>query len=459
MIRHLLESYGYLALVLLVALEGLGIPLPGEAALLTAAAYAATGHLSIVTVILAAAAGAIAGSVGGYWIGRSGGPALVQRYGRAWRIDAPKLDRARDFFQRHGGKAVLIGRFVALLRMWVAVLAGVARMPFGRFALYTVVGSFGWAAVVGTLGYLFGRNLPQLERSVGHAGALAALLLALLVALALGGRWLAGRWDTVWAWINATAGRLGASAPVRRLQEQHPRLWAFTTRRFAAAEYLGLHLTVGLGLSLGALWLFGGVAEDVIHHDPLTQFDLALAQELHAHANAIGIRAATAISVLGSPGVIAIWGLALGIVLLVQGRRLLLGGWIAALAGAGLLDAVLKQAFHRPRPTWNAPFVTAHGWSFPSGHAMGSLVAYGVLAYVVVLVLRRTRSRIAVVASAALLVLLIGCSRLYLGVHYFSDVIGGYAAGAVWLSACISGLEVARRKPSRTPTEASGQKG
>ncbi len=204
---------------------------------------------------------------------------------------------------------------------------------------------------------------------------------------------------------------------------------------------------MGLGLSLGALWLFGGVAEDVIHHDPLTQFDLALAQVLHAHAGAIGVRAATAVSLLGSPSVITIWSLALGILLLMDGRRLLLGGWIAALAGGGLLDAVLKRVFHRPRPTWNAPFVTAHGWSFPSGHAMGSLIAYGMLAYLLVLVLERRGSRIAVLVSAALLVLLIGCSRLYLGVHYFSDVVGGYAAGAVWLAACISGLEVARRKP------------
>jgi membrane protein DedA with SNARE-associated domain/membrane-associated phospholipid phosphatase len=447
MIRHLLESYGYLALFLLVALEGLGVPLPGEAALLTAAAYAATGHLSIVAVIMAAAAGAIAGGVGGYWIGRTGGLALVQRYGRVWRLDETKLDRARDFFRRHGGKAVFFGRFVALLRMWAALVAGVARMPFGRFALYAVVGGVCWAAVVGTLGYVFGRNLPQLEHAVGHAGTLAALLVALIVALVLGGRWIARQRDTIWAWISETARRLGTSAVVRQLWEQHPRLWAFVTRRFAAGEYLGLHLTLGLGLSLGALWLFGGVAEDVIHHDPLTQFDLALAEELHAHASAIGVRVATAISLLGSPGVITIWSVALGILLLVQGRRLLLGGWIAALAGGGLLDAVLKLVFHRPRPIWNAPLATAHGWSFPSGHAMGSLIAYGMLAYLLVLVLQKRRSRIAVVVSAAVLVLLIGCSRLYLGVHYFSDVIGGYAAGAVWLAACISGLEVARRKP------------
>ena len=108
MIQHLLETYGYLAVLLLVGLESLGIPLPGETALLTASAYAATGHLSIVGVIAAAAIGAVLGDAGGYWIGRTGGLALVRRYGRLFRIDDAKLERAQNFFQRHGGKTVRI---------------------------------------------------------------------------------------------------------------------------------------------------------------------------------------------------------------------------------------------------------------------------------------------------------------------------------------------------------------
>ena len=156
-------------------------------------------------------------------------------------------------------------------------------------------------------------------------------------------------------------------------------------------------------------------------------------------------------SLLGSPGFVAAWGLVLVGLLLVRRQHLLLGGWIAAVAGAGLLDVALKRVFHRPRPMWGLPLLTARGWSFPSGHAMGSLVAYGMLAY---LLLRETHlgrhQRMLAIISAALLVLLIGLSRLYLGVHYFSDVIGGYAAGVVWLAACISGLEIVRRRPLGT---------
>jgi membrane protein DedA with SNARE-associated domain len=184
-ISHLLETYGYLGVLLLVGLESLGIPLPGETALLSAAAYAATGHLSIVAVIAAAALGAVLGDAGAYWIGRTGGLALLRRYGRFIRVDEPELERARGFFRRHGGKTVFLGRFVSLLRILAALLAGVTKMPYGRFTLYNASGGLCWALLVGSLGYAFGRELPQLEHSIGQAGAMVALLAALLVALAL----------------------------------------------------------------------------------------------------------------------------------------------------------------------------------------------------------------------------------------------------------------------------------
>jgi membrane protein DedA with SNARE-associated domain/membrane-associated phospholipid phosphatase len=428
-IHHLLETYGYFAVLLLVGLESLGLPLPGETALLTAAAYAAAGHLSIAGVIAAAAVGAALGDAGAYWIGRTGGLALVRRYGRFLRVDDAKLERGQAFFKEHGGKTVFFGRFVSLLRMLAALLAGVTRMPYGRFTLFNVAGGICWAVLVGSLGYTFGRHLPQLEHAIGRAGALVVLLAALLVALILAGRWVVS---------NRAEIRRGTSS--------------FVARRFAATEYLGLHLTVGLVLSLGALWLFGAISEDIIHHDPLTQVDLTIADAFHRHSSPAGVAVAKAVSLLGSPVFIAACGVLVALLLLVRRQYLLLGGWVAALAGGGLLDVELKRVFHRTWPAWDAPPLTAPGWGFPSGHAMGALVAYGMLAYLLVSKVDRRGPRLGIIACAVLLVLLVGLSRMYLGVHSFSDVIGGYAAGVVWLAACISGLEVVRRQPrDRSP--------
>jgi membrane protein DedA with SNARE-associated domain/membrane-associated phospholipid phosphatase len=452
MIQHLLDTYGYVAVLLLVALESLGLPLPGETALLTASAYAATGRLSIVGVIAAATVGAVLGDAGAYWIGRTGGLALIRRYGKLFRVDDAKLDRARNFFQRHGGKTVFFGRFVSLLRMLAALMAGVTRMPYARFSAFNVAGGICWSVLFGGLGYAFGRNLPQLQHAVGQAGALIALLAALLVAVTVAIRWVVRNAAEIQAWVVRLIRRVGASPFVRGLRERHPTAWSFVARRFAAGEYLGLHLTAGLLLSLGALWLFGGISEDVVHHDPITRVDLTIANAFYRHATPTGVAIAKGVSFLGSPGFVAAWGLALIIVLLVRRRALLAGGWIAAVAGGGLLDLALKRVFHRTRPTWDLPLLTARGWSFPSGHAMGSLIAYGMLAYLLVRDAKGRRPRMAIVVGAVLLVLLIGLSRMYLGVHFLSDVLGGYAAGVVWLAACITGLEVARRMPSGAPS-------
>jgi membrane protein DedA with SNARE-associated domain/membrane-associated phospholipid phosphatase len=439
-ISGLVASYGYVVLFFLVGMESLGIPLPGETAVVTAAAWAALGHLSIYAVVATAAAGAIIGDNGGYWIGRTGGVALVRRYGRIIHLNEAHLERARRFFERHGAKTVFFGRFIALLRTWAAVLAGAARMPYGTFMLYNALGAVCWAIVVGALGYVFGRNLPRLERYMGQASLAGALLVALVVGLALG-----------WRWFERNRTSLVA-------RTQHLR--TFAAARFARGEYLGLHLTVGLVISIGALWLFSGITEDVIHHDPLTLFDVTLLNWVHVRATPAGYAIAGAISLLGSPVSLTILALGVGLILAARREWILLAGWLAAFAGGGLLDVVLKLVIRRPRPPYAAAFLPHFSWSFPSGHALASLIGYGMLAYVLTLLwIHRRGAEIAVVLCAAVSILAIGLSRLYLGVHYFSDVVGGYAAGVLWLSACISGVEVARRwgaalppaAPSRAP--------
>jgi len=419
-ISGLIASYGYVVLFFLIGLESLGVPLPGEAALVTAAAFAALGRLSIYAVVATAVAAAIIGDNGGYWIGRAGGAALVGRYGRFTHLNPSHLDRARHFFARHGPKTVFIGRFIALLRTWAAMLAGAARMPYGTFMLYNALGAVCWAAIVGALGYVFGRNLPQLEHYIGQASLAGALLVALVVGLVLG-----------WRWFETNRGHL-----VERTQLVWQRV----------GEYLGLHLTIGFVISVAALWLFGAITEDVIHHDPLTQFDVTLLDWVRARATPAGYAIASAISLLGSPVTQTILALGMGFFFAARREWILLGGWLTAFAGGGLLNTVLKLVIRRPRPPYAAAFLHHASWSFPSGHAMGSLIGYGMLAYAVTLLwVHRRSAQLSVVLVAALLIVAIGLSRLYLGVHYFSDVVGGYAAGVLWLSACISGLEVARR--------------
>jgi membrane protein DedA with SNARE-associated domain len=189
-LEHALATFGYLAVFVAVGLESTGIPFPGETALVAAAVYAGTGGpLSIVGVIIAAAAGAIAGDNTGYAIGHTGGYALLNRFARVLRLRPEHLAAARRYFDRHGDKTVFLGRFVAILRTWVAFLAGTNRMPWRRFLVWNALGGIVWSVGYGVLGYVLGRNLNLLERIqqiLGWGGVAAALG---VVAVAVGFAW------------------------------------------------------------------------------------------------------------------------------------------------------------------------------------------------------------------------------------------------------------------------------
>ncbi|HST08593.1 MAG TPA: DedA family protein [Gemmatimonadaceae bacterium] len=181
-LNHLLHLYTYPMLVGLVLLESLGIPLPGEIALVTAAAYAGSGSVSITVVIVLAAVAASVGGVLGYWIGVREGLPLLARYGGYVGVRQHHIESAHAFFERNGAKTILFGRFIAVLRTWASVIAGAACMSFRKFVAYNTISSVVWAIVFGLLGYYFGRDLPMLERYISRASFGILIVGALAVA-------------------------------------------------------------------------------------------------------------------------------------------------------------------------------------------------------------------------------------------------------------------------------------
>jgi membrane protein DedA with SNARE-associated domain len=162
-----LESYGYLVVFVLVMLESVGLPVPGETALIAASLYAGSTHkLDIWWVIAAAAAGAIIGDNIGFSIGRYGGARLLLRHGHKIGLHERRLKIGIWLFRRHGGKVVFWGRFVSILRTWAAFLAGTNRMPWPRFLVFNAAGGIVWATVFGLLYYFFGSVLSQLSTAI-----------------------------------------------------------------------------------------------------------------------------------------------------------------------------------------------------------------------------------------------------------------------------------------------------
>jgi membrane protein DedA with SNARE-associated domain len=176
-IAHLLATYGYLAIALIIMLESMGVPLPGETTLITASIYAGTSHhLQIGLVILAATAGAVIGDNLGYWIGDKLGYRFLLRYGARLGMTEGKIKLGQYLFQRHGGKVVFFGRFVAVLRVLAALLAGVNLMPWRRFFIANLCGALVWSATFGGAAYSLGNAVLGASGPVGAAAIVVAVV-------------------------------------------------------------------------------------------------------------------------------------------------------------------------------------------------------------------------------------------------------------------------------------------
>ena len=182
-LNNFIESYGVLAVAIIVGLESMGLPLPGETALILAALYAGSHDGNIALVIIGAATGAIIGDNLGFLIGRELGTRALQKYGSRIGLTPARLRLGQYLFRHHGTKVVFFGRFVALLRFLAAFLAGANRMPWAKFLVANAAGAILWATIVGGFAYFFGNKLHQQHGPFGIALALVAV--GVLIAMTL----------------------------------------------------------------------------------------------------------------------------------------------------------------------------------------------------------------------------------------------------------------------------------
>jgi membrane protein DedA with SNARE-associated domain len=181
-VAPLLDQYGYLAVAGLLVLENLGVPVPGETVLIAGSVYAGAGRLNIVAIGVLGVAASVAGSCAGYAIGRFGGRALVERFGKYVLLTSERLDKAEDFFDRRGGMIIVVARFIDGLRQAAGIIAGTTEMRFTRFLAWTTLGAVLWVATWASVGYLAGDHITVIYREVTRYSLYALIALALLVA-------------------------------------------------------------------------------------------------------------------------------------------------------------------------------------------------------------------------------------------------------------------------------------
>ena len=424
-----IEMHSHLAYaaVLLLALSEsipvIGVVVPGTAVIVAVSALVPTGGVTLWPLLAAATAGAIVGDGVSFWVGH--------RYHReilnAWPLNRhPALiARSEAFFARHGDKSVFLARFAPGVRAFIPLLAGMLRMSPRRFYLANILSAFVWAPAHILPGVLIGASFSLF----GSAAKPLAVLVVLLAVLG-------------WVVVHAVRFALRRGMPFLSgvAERARPRLRASQARwARIVLSLLDPSRSDARGLALlamvlvGAAWLFFGILEDVVSGDPLVQTDASIYSALQDLRTRAGDTVMITITEFGDTFVVT--AVTVAVFLWLAWKRAWRTGayWLAAVAGASLLNTVIKVALHRARPG----DLLYTGWSvfsFPSGHSTVNIVLYGFLAFLIARELSPAW-RLPIAVGATLLTFLIAFSRLYLGAHWFSDVAGGLAFGTVWLTA------------------------
>jgi membrane protein DedA with SNARE-associated domain/membrane-associated phospholipid phosphatase len=457
----ILNLHGWVVLAVVFALPALeasaflGFVFPGEIAVLMGGVLASRGRVVLAAVIAVAIAGAVIGDSVGYWVGGRWGRRMIEAsLGKV--VKREHFDRAEGFVGRRGGPAVFLGRWTTAFRVLVPGLAGMSRMRYRTFLLYNVAGGVAWATAFVLLGYFAGESYHKVADAAGRAGLILGSLVVAIVVIALVARWITRHPDRVRSWWD----RFLAWRPVAWTVRRFERPLNFLANRFRPRTALGLELTVGF-VAIGlAGWVFGLVTRHVILH-PSASIDQSTYRFFVEHRTDGLTTSMKIVTAFGSVWILGVVAVGAGLAWLMRGRTvrplvLLVGAWI----GSSILTDIVKALVERPRPPAATRLVEVARSSFPSGHVSESTAVYAMLAVLVCGVVASWRSRVAVWTATVVVLMLIGVSRLYLGVHWLTDVIGGYALGATWVVALLMpvyAMDRARAQRSLRSSQSSGK--
>lgn len=243
-----------------------------------------------------------------------------------------------------------------------------------------------------------------------------------------------------------------AQASLGRLRVHAKRLSAplFVSNAWQIARRLGIQALLSATFAVVASVVFFEIADEIGADEDLGRFDVALSAALSRHATDEQLQTFAILTHLGDKAFLMPLVVVVAVLLLWRRHVFTAAAWVVACALGGLLNVALKAIFERSRPEYVHSFAAAEGWSFPSGHSSGAIIVYGLLGYLAVLHTPKS-VHIPTAAVAMTLVVCVGLSRVILQVHYFSDVLGGYAFGASWVAAWIAGLEALRVRLAKLP--------
>ena len=445
LIEDLAEALGAWTYALVAGLAFLetgafvGLVAPGEFTVILGGVIAGQGEINVTVLLALTWLAAFLGDTTSFLIGARLGRGFLERHGPRVKITPERLAQVEGYFAKHGGKTILIGRFIGLVRALAPFIAGSSKMPYRRFAPYSVIGTGLWAGTFVLLGYFFWQSFERVASIAGRATIAFGVVVTVIVGVVWTYRRLRDPADRkkVADWFERQ-GRRPLLRPVaavlrpiwRRALKPAWRVIApqlrFLWKRITPGE-LGIELTTTLAVASVGGFVFYAYTDQLYVDPGLTPADREfqdLAKELY---NETAVDIAKVVTELGSLAVV-IPLMAIAVAILAWKRRPFeLGALVIGLALVYVGVHLTKAGIDRPRPS--EPLDDTDGSAFPSGHAAYA-TAHVAMAVVAARILPNLASRAALVVAAVVVAAVVGVTRVYLRAHYWSDVVGGWALGA-----------------------------
>jgi undecaprenyl-diphosphatase len=434
-----LGIWGYWIVLLAALLESLvlvGVVVPGAVLVVFAGFLSSQGYLDIGDLIWFAAIGAILGDSISYYLGTKGTRFFHNE--NKW-LKADHLEGGKQFFHKHGSRSIFLARFVGPLRAIVPFVAGISGMKKRQFLFWNIISAFLWSASHLLVGYFFGNAFTAIEVWSTRVGYLIGTIFVFFVLIYIirfitvkHGRQIA---EFIRSVLSSIGNAISSNPDVQKLVKRFPILFSFIKTRTDRKSFSGLPLTLILIGFVYVLSLFLGIMQDVLASEAIVSADLRIANLLAYFRSPELTKVFLWITLLGKWQIIIGSAIIVSIILwLWKKRDYILYLWLA-LAADEIFNYLGKLLVHRNRPV--NPVYLENSFSFPSGHAMVAVIFYGFLAYIFIRHVKNWKHKVNIFFGSLVIVITIGFSRLYLGVHFVSDVWGGYLLGFLILMTAI----------------------
>ncbi|MFA5188582.1 MAG: LssY C-terminal domain-containing protein [Patescibacteria group bacterium] len=439
-----LQNFSYLLVFLISFVESLafvGLFIPGTILTVFIGFLAGKGMFEISDLIWFAVLGAILGDGLSFYLGKKA-KKFFKPENKIFK--SSYLSRGEEFFKKHGHKSIFLGRFIGPIRPIIPFVAGIFKMETKKFIFWNVLSAFAWAMFYLFLGYFFGQAWQVIAAYSTRASifllviAIFLVLYYLLKELILkeGKRFLLFFKSILISIIQA----ITKNPEVINLIKNHPLIFRIIKRRLDRTKFTGLPLTLFALAFIYLLSLFLGIIRSILIAMPIALADIRLENLLFVFRQASLVKIFTWITILGE------WEFELGIIALISGllwlwhkKNYILPFWLI-LAGTEIFVYLGKIIIRRPRPEEVAIYLEKSA-SFPSGHAALAMALFGFLIYFSWRNLKNWKNKLNILFAGALVIIAVGFSRLYLGLHYLSDVLGGYLLALLWLIIGINLIE------------------